>query len=141
MWRRLAHWIAFSWPEPIIFNPFEIFLGGLCVVSGLPFLLNFTPKPGSLEALLPEWLVIAWGTQLVLGGLATLFGILADREDTYRFGMTLLGPAAIIYAVGIVAASGAPGLVAAAITLAFGLACIVRWAVLWVHREITHWSR
>lgn len=141
MTRRFAHWIVFHWPEPIVFNPFELFLGGLCVLSGLPFLLSVTPEPGSLEALLPRWLVLVWGIELVAGGGSTIIGILASRKSIYRFGMTLLGPAATCYAIAIITAVGAAGLIIAAITLAFGLACMVRWATLWIHREIERWAQ
>jgi hypothetical protein len=121
-------------PLPILLYPFDIFLGGLCVLSGIPLLLAYTPQPDSLEALLPTWLVFAWGAELVVGGGTLVVGTVREWRTLQRFGLVLLGPAAIVYAIAIVFTAGRSGLVAAAIVLAFGLACLIKLVTLSVVR-------
>ena len=134
--RRAARWLALRLPLPVLLNPFEMFLGGLCVTSGVPFLLAVTPQPGSLESLLPSWLVFVWGVELVAGGALTVVGVARDIRSAERFGMTLLGPAAIVYAIAVAATAGPTGIVAVAVILAFGCACVIRLVVLSTVRGI-----
>jgi hypothetical protein len=134
MWERLARTLAQRLPLPILLHPFDIFLGGLCVLSGVPLLLAYTPQPDSLEALLPTWLVFTWGAELVIGGAALVAGVVWEWRTLQRFGLVLLGPAAIVYAIAIMLTAGRSGLVAAAIVLAFGLACLIKLITLSVVR-------
>jgi hypothetical protein len=136
VWIRVARWAARHLPLAVLLNPFEIFLGGLCVLSGVPFLLTLSPRPGTLEELLPAWLVFAWGLELVCGGALVVIGVTTERRAVERFGLFLLGPAALVYAIGIIYTARLAGLVAAAIVAAFGLACLLRLVTLTSVRSI-----
>jgi hypothetical protein len=128
--RRLAKWVVSHTPLPLLLHPFEVFLAFLCVISGLPMLLQVTPRPNSLEALLPAWLVFTWGVILVSGGLLTLVGTVRRSEPWERSGVGVLGFASVAYSIAIFLAVGVGGSVAGAIVLAFGLACWFRYLTL-----------
>lgn len=136
MWRHTAQWVAKRFPLPLLLHPFQIFLSALCVVAGLPFLLGFTPEPGSLESLLPSWLVLWWGGNLVVGGGLSFVGVAFGLKVVERLGLALLAPAAFIYGGGILIDAGAQAFIGGAIILAFGMACFIRLAVLTVSRSI-----
>lgn len=122
-------------PEPSSRHPLIVFLLGLCVLSGLGILLDVTPAPGSIEAALYRWEVVAWA--LALGGGATLVlvGLALQPNDERlvlgvlfeQVGVATLGPAAIIYSAAAVAAVGWSGFFPAAMTFTFGVACLFRW--------------
>lgn len=137
--RRLTRWIVTSWPLPLLQHPFEVFLGGLCVLSGLPLVLATQPDPASLTATLPWWIVKAWGIELTLGGALIVLGVIWPRmRYAERAGLTLLAPAAGLYALAIFVNVGRSGLVAASIVLAFALACLLRLAVVVEVRRVIH---
>lgn len=117
-------------PAPLLGNPFELFVGALCIISGLPSLI-VGPPPTSLQALLPSAVTRLWGAELVIGGALIVIGVLTRRHRIERAGLFQLGPAAIAYGLAVAFVAGTGGAVAAAILLAFGLACLARGAVLW----------
>jgi hypothetical protein len=135
--RRLLEWLVNRVPNRLLLNPFEMFLGILCVLSGLPILAGVTPKPGSLDALLPSPVVYGWSVLLVIGGVLVVAGVGRARWQSAELGgLTLLANAAIVYALAITVVLGTAGLVAAAIVAAFGLACIARIAVIVNYRRV-----
>lgn len=116
-------------PAPLLGNPFEIFVGALCVISGLPSLFT-GPPAASLEALLPSPLVRLWGAELVVGGLLIVIGVVIEHHRVERLGLMQLGPAAVAYGLAIVFVVGVGGIAAAGVLIAFGLACLARSVVL-----------
>lgn len=117
-------------PAPLLGNPFEVFIGALCVIAGLPSLFNGPPAE-SIEALLPKPIVRIWAAELVIGGLLIVVGVISRRHRIERAGLFQLGPAAVAYGVAVVKVVGAGGIAAAAILFAFGLSCLARGLVLW----------
>lgn len=124
-------------PRGVLAEPFELFLAGIAVLNGVPLLLSDRVRAASIEALLPEWLVVAWGLELLLGGLLTAGGLLGRKPDVERVGLLLLGPAALVYGLAISLVVGLNGgAVASGITTAFGLACLLRAYVIRLVREV-----
>lgn len=82
---------------PLDRNPLEVFLLGLCVVSGLGSLVNPPLSSG-----VPGWLAAGWYFLLVLGGLAGLTGAYWRDAITgvliVRAGMIPVGAGAYAYA-------------------------------------------
>lgn len=78
----------------------EVFIAFLCLLSGLPILLNpGVFAPSSVLALLPLPLVFVWGLALVLGGGLTLLGILLSNIYLRRAGLVLLAAAAFVMGI------------------------------------------
>lgn len=111
-------------------HPFQIYMLMLCLVSGFPLILGKV-QAESIEAQLPGWGATAWGLALVGGALVALIGIFMPNRVNglliEGIGLVSVGAAAVIYAIAIIATVGFGGIVAAGITLGFGLSCIVRW--------------
>jgi hypothetical protein len=110
---------------PAWVNPFETFVAGLCVLSGVTLLAG-GPRPASLESLLPAWLVVAWACMLVVGGGLVGLGLSLRRVLWETVGLQLLAPASGAYSLAILTVTGWGGLAAASPLLGFGLACAAR---------------
>lgn len=111
-------------------HPFQTYLLSLAVVSAAPLMFGQN-QPGSISASLPPWLALTWGVMLFTGALAALVGSYwlgdyADALTVERIGLLFVGAAACVYAAAIVALAQLGGLLAAGITLGFGLACLRR---------------
>lgn len=112
-------------------HPFQTYLLVLCVVSGVPLIFGRVPA-ASVEALLPEWVAVSWGVSLTGGALLGLIGSYWPRENyataltVERIGLTLTGPAALLYATAIFLITGIDGFIAVGIVAGFGAACIKR---------------
>lgn len=112
-------------------HPFQLFLLGLCMVSALTLFLAGI-EPGSLEALtLHPVIVYMWNISLVGGAIMAFTGIYWRGEyDTAltleRVGLNFSGIFAVIYGIIIVTAAGFSAVVAASITVGFGVACLRR---------------
>jgi hypothetical protein len=129
-WRVVRHV-----PQSILLHPFELYLAGVCVLSGVPLLIG-EPAPTSIEALLPPLLVRLWGFELLLGAGLVLFGLLRPRSRLERVGHTLLAPAAVVYGAAIVTVVGVPGVLAGTLVAGFGLASATRGYVLRVAEDV-----
>lgn len=112
-------------------HPFQTFMLTLCAVSGAPLLFGEPPSE-SIEALLPGWIAVAWGLSLTVGAVLGLVGSFWPRRNyataltVERIGLDITGPAALLYAVVILVYGGWGSTVAAAITVGFGVSCLVR---------------
>jgi hypothetical protein len=104
-----------------------LFVAGFCCVQGVSILAGALPA-GSIESVLPMWLVYAWAGELTVGGGAVVAGVLTHRRRIERAGLIQLGPASLAYgtAVGVVLGWRASAL----ILYGFGLACLARAVVL-----------
>lgn len=75
---------------------------------------------------------MAWSLSLILGGAVCIIGISLGNRGmrllVERASMLFLGFSAPAYSFAVIAVAGLRGLYPAAITFAFGLACIWRWA-------------
>jgi hypothetical protein len=126
----LRRFIPYGDPVKAGRHPYQTFILALCVASGLPLLVGH-PASGSLESLLPLWLSITWGASLFVGALLGLSGpywrgTAVTALTIERCGLMLVGGAACIYGAIIVGAVGFAGSFAAAITVGFGGASLLR---------------
>jgi hypothetical protein len=127
--------VALHLPPVLLDQPWGIFIKFLCIVSGLATFVG--PRPGSLEATLPQALVFLWSFTLVLGASFALWGLL--RPKVWRLevaGLIWLGTASIVYGVAILANAGFKGAVPGCIILGFGLAALVRSLAVYVTYEV-----
>lgn len=123
----------------------EGFVSLLCVIAGVPLVFGEVDAQ-SMDALVPTPVVVLWGTVLVIGGLATLIGLVRGystkvaftRALAYRrleyYGLTLLWWVGVIYTIAVALAAGQRGFPGVMIILAFALTCGVRAFI--VHTEI-----
>lgn len=110
-------------------NPFEVFMLAWAVYVGAALTLG-APPPGSVQALLPHWMVTAWYTLLCIGGLVGLAGVwMGDPIRSLlveRAAMMIICPAGLLYGVVLFVTAGSAAAVAGGITIAFSLAALGR---------------
>lgn len=119
--------------SPPHWNPFQLFLMLLAFTSSLP-LLQGQSGSAILDAQLDTVDVVLWGICLLVGSGLDLIGMLTPWRRRHfgmvieRAGLILVGGAAGIYTYVILHAAPSVGAVryAAAIQLAFSLACVYR---------------
>jgi uncharacterized membrane protein len=114
-------------PAPLLGNPLELFVAAFCCVQGVSILAGALPA-GSIESVLPDWLVYAWAAELTVGGGAVVAGVLTHRRRVERAGLIQLGPASLAYGTAIAIVLG--WRVTALMLYGFGLACLARAVVL-----------
>lgn len=111
-------------------HPYQVFLGALCVVAGMPTLFG-GPKPGTLAHLMPEWMLYLWAATIVVGGAGVVAAAITRNTLTalYVEGISQLPlcVVATLYAVTIAWVVGYHGLPAAAIVFGFAVAAGVRF--------------
>ena len=109
-----------------------MFILALSVFSGVTA-LAVEAAPRSLSALLPEWGLTLWSMCLVLGSATTLIGMLFQSVNgiiTEQIGSVMVGVATIFYATIALWFAGVDAIQTVGIILAWGLACLIRWAQL-----------
>lgn len=113
-------------------DPRAVFMLALSVFGGLGALaLNAAPQ--TLEALLPVWGIIAWGISLALGSAVALTGMLFQSINgiiTEQIGSVMVGAATVFYSVLALYTLGFQAVQIIGLVLAWGLACLIRWAQL-----------
>lgn len=139
--RRMKHLAALPRSLRFFAEPFENWIAGACLVTGVPAAVG-TAHPQSLAVAVGglSWLLHAWGALLCIGAVATLAARwrigrpqtkLGDRSARALevVGLVTLATATAVYAVAIVAV-GIPGLAAGSITASMAGACGMRaWIV------------
>ena len=113
-------------------DPRAVFILALSVFSGLTS-LALSAAPGSLEAILPRWGVIAWALILLVGSATALGGMAFQSLNgiiTEQVGSVMVGVATTFYASLALYTVGIDALQVVGIILAWGLACFLRWAQL-----------
>lgn len=109
-------------------DPPELFLLGLCLLSGATFLVGAAP-PSLVERAMPGWVVTAWYVMLVVAGLVGIAGNLWPGQLhtalLVRLSGQLLaaGPAAA-YVVAVVAFAGPGALFSAVVVAAWAGVCL-----------------
>lgn len=109
-------------------DPRAVFVLGASVLAGVTAIV-VQSSPPTLEALLPRWGVILWGISLVFGSALTLFGMALKGPDGIQLeqlGSVILGVATAYYAVLVLFTVGTPAIMPVSITLAWGIACLLR---------------
>lgn len=134
---KMRRWVLRHIPMWVLQHNFELLVGFLCLVGGVPLLFGKV-DPTSLEATLPTPLVFVWGLILTIGPLAMLVGVIgASRESKpveervvferiEAWGLSALAYAAYIYAGAILSHLNSQGWIAGMLVLAFGATCHIR---------------
>jgi len=123
-WRRVFY--------SVVLTSVEFFLAVVALIAGVPVLLDpisLSLVPGSLAQLLPQWMVVLWGVQMVTGGAGTMAGIVTGDFRIEQIGVMLLLGGAFIYSLAL--ALFLPASFMAFVTyILFVLAMIARYWVL-----------
>jgi hypothetical protein len=101
-------WYIRIFPEWMVENPWEAFIGLLGSVSAIPLMLGH--RPVSIERLLPQTLQIAWACMLFLGCVLVLLGLGTRKVLIERLGLQIFGPSTIVYGTAILVVGGWAGL-------------------------------
>lgn len=107
-------------------HPHQVFLAALMVVVGIPTLVG-GPRPNSLAASLPSWLLYEWAITLTLGGLLVLGAAIVRKPINALYLECVahipLSLSALAYVVALLGVAGwRTGFSAACIVLGFGAA-------------------
>lgn len=106
----------------------EVFLALLCILAGLPIVLNpGVFAPASLLALLPLGLVLSWAGFMVIGGFLTVLGVLLLNPYVERSGLICLAAASFVMGVSVIFLVGYTRLFSAGIYLVMSLALYSRY--------------
>ena len=88
----------------VVLTSVEFFLAILALIVGLPVLLDpisLSLVPGSLAQLLPQWMVVLWGSQMAIGGATTMTGIVTNDFRIEQIGVLLLLSGAFVYSIAL----------------------------------------
>jgi hypothetical protein len=110
-------------------DPRAVFILALSVFSGLTA-VALGAAPDTLESLLPEWAVLAWGILLTVGSAITLTGMAFQSLNGIlieQIGSVVVGVATLYYSGLAFYLVGADAAQTVGIVAAWGLACFVRW--------------
>ncbi len=128
---RTRKLFRFRLPKAILESPWEMFVALLCVLAGIPLLINGPDKSASsIDKVLPPILVYVWGGTLLIGGILILWGRSQRRTSNFRLergGLALLASAGLIYGAGILVARGQAAIVAVLTIYTFVATCLVQY--------------
>ncbi len=96
LWRRIFY--------SVVLTSVEFFLALIAIMAGVPVLIDpfsLSLISASLVKLLPGWVIILWGVQMVLGGSITIGGILKGDYRIEQIGVLFLIAGAFIYWVAL----------------------------------------
>lgn len=111
------------------YGPHKLLLLVVSVLVGAAYLLG-APAPGSVTALLPRWEIHAWAGAMLASGVAGLAGCAWRNAVTglrIEAGAMLIGAGTLwMYVAAVFAAGGWRALLAGGITVAWGVANLIR---------------
>lgn len=110
-------------------KPHQTLLLAVSVLTGVAYTVG-APPPSSVAALLPHWAVLIWAAGLGVSGVVGLIAVFARRAwaPQVEQASMLLGAGALIWYTAAVASFGWRGLFAAAVSVAWAAANLVRAA-------------
>lgn len=111
-------------------NPFEVWMLSACVATGVFGLVQPQATSGAITAALPHWEAVAWYAGLTAGGLLGLIGVFSRGVNSLlieRVGVVMLTCLTLAYSVAVIAQVGFKGVLPAAFTGLFALACATRF--------------
>ncbi len=125
-------------PPPDSRNPDTVFLLALLLTAGAAQFATGA-ESGSVEALVPTWVLTAWSVLLTLASAVTLLGVCWRSRVSgiliEAVGRVMLGPACLAYAIAVVVAAGIGGSAQVA-GLLLGLCLSSAWRVVQIYRGI-----
>ena len=84
----------------------QAFVMGMALIFSIPILFGDLPAPGSIDALMPKYMVFGWSLALTIGSAIVLFSYaVIDRVIAViieQFGSVIIGSVALIYGVSII---------------------------------------
>lgn len=111
-------------------SPFELFLLGACVLSGLSGLLAPSSLSLAVAKLLPQWVITMWCAGLAISGSVSIIGVLQRGVRSLlieRVGLAGLAGFGLMYSISIVSYAGLRATFAALFVAAFAAACVARF--------------
>lgn len=130
---RFYLWPIMNLPVGTLDRPIESFLAMLCIIAGLAQLIG-PAEQRSVNDSLPGPLVTMWSLMLVVGGILTVVGVTRDHPVTERSGLKLLSGSSFIYSICAVGFLGWDSVYTVCITVAFGIATLLRSMMIGVQR-------
>lgn len=121
-------------------SPPELFLLALCLLSAASFLAGAQP-PSSIEAVMPDWLVVGWYVTLVVAGVVGVAGNAWPGELATAWRLRLAGqlfaagPAAA-YTLAAFAYAGAEALIGGGVILVVGWSAFCSWQAFALARNL-----
>jgi hypothetical protein len=108
----------------------EVFLLAASAFLGVAYLFG-APRPGSVQAVLPGWMSIAWALVLLVSGVLGLLGCYWPKRmdvalEIERSALTLQAAGMILFAAAVWSFAGLSGLATGIIVLAWALANLRR---------------
>ena len=114
-------------------HPHEIVMAGMSAGSGIVELAFQSNASSAITNAFPGWFYVMFFGGLILGGLATLYGISRDKLEGVlieRAGLALLSAMYLAYAIAVVGLFGERGVMASVMPLAVAIANAVRvWQI------------
>jgi asparagine N-glycosylation enzyme membrane subunit Stt3 len=111
-------------------EPFELAFLLLLIVSGITQLAT-QAVPGSIAALMPSWLHVAWLAMMTVGAALALWGIIIKNTVNGLFfesvGLMTAGLSLIVYGFAQIFFGGLQAALPASITFAVVIAFAFRW--------------
>lgn len=120
-WGRIFH--AF------VLTSVEAFLGLICLLAGIPVLLDPSTFAPMVVLKLGEWISYPWAIGMLTGGALTLGGIAKGEFRVEQMGVAILGFVATLFCIALVGAWPVSW-VALLSYLSFALAMVARYWVL-----------
>jgi hypothetical protein len=123
-------------------HPFQFWALTACFLSGVASAIG-PGKPGTMQELLPDYMVDLWGWTMMVGGLLGLIaGFWKDRITGLlmeRLALLTIGGVTLVYGVVVLAVGGLGATTAGTFCLSMSVASF--WRVVHVNRELRTLSR
>lgn len=122
---------------PVVFvnAPERVVLNLIFVLIGLTSFV--ADQPGSIISRWPQWVVLAWGMSMSVGGASVLLGMFRNLTSVERLGYVLVAPACIIYAVSALWLRGLSGVPVFLIFIGLAASKMVRMIISTAERDMT----
>jgi hypothetical protein len=107
-------------------NPIEVMIVASSILSGISGVFSEKESSQLVQEFLPYWVLLVWYTSLALGGVGILYGLFKYNYYIAAMSYFIVSPISLAYGITIVSKGGAPLAYSAVITVAFGIAGLLR---------------
>lgn len=116
--------------QAFVLTSVESFLALVCLLAGVPVLINPAVfAPAAMKAM-SAWLVYPWAVGMLIGGATTLVGIGKEDLRIERMGISILGAVAFIFLIALLTAGGPVSIIGILNYAFFTLSMVARYWVL-----------